>query len=202
MLELRCDGPLCGFLWQISCLHGSTWTNTPATTHRGRVWRRVATHTHTHTYIRDGDREALCFRLSIDDIFVIDNRGPLLPPFVSIMVFSLSNGGRFFDRGVARANFVIHWFRCSDGAGVDCWGNCCDTQGRVSREFGYLESLSRIFGSKYDRCGKGYVSSLIISDLIVNLSNCLNFTVIYNWKRNSRVSLIFQYIDRIAIAGT
>lgn len=113
-------------------------------------------HTHTHTHIRDGDREALCFRLSIDDIFVIDNRGPLLPPFVSIMVFSLSNGGRFFDRGVARANFVIHWFRCSDGAGVDCWGNCCDTQGRVSREFGYLESLvSRIFGSKYGSTWKG-----------------------------------------------
>lgn len=48
MLELRCDGPLCGFLWQISCLHGSTWTNTPATTHRGRV----AIHAHTYEIAR------------------------------------------------------------------------------------------------------------------------------------------------------
>lgn len=132
MLELRCDGPLCGFLWQISCLHGSTWTNTPATTHRGTG---METRGHTRTHVRD--REALCFRLSIDDIFVVDNRGP--SSFHDFPAFP--TGRCFFDRGVAQANFVIlYWFRWS---GVDCWGNCCDTQGRVSGEFGYSR-ISRV----------------------------------------------------------
>lgn len=67
MLELRCDGPLCGFLWQISCLHGSTWTNTSATTHRGRARRRVPSHTHARRHetaivLSIIDRRHLCRR--------------------------------------------------------------------------------------------------------------------------------------------
>lgn len=64
--------------------------------------------THARTQTRDGDC-AFDYRSTTSLSPIIEAH----PPFVSIMIFSLSSGGCFFDRGVAQANFVIHWFRWS-----------------------------------------------------------------------------------------